>query len=119
MKLNRLTDKEFYEILELFSVGNPLSALLRQRSYSPIKFIQKTLTGDAVKALDFCIAARRNREWRSAHFKKLYRTNRCMPLSYLDVRSAKRTGIRMYYKQSPLSMRECKVIDDYLFNKDL
>lgn len=115
-RLNRLTDEEFYEILDLYSKGYSLKGLLKRHDYTPAKFLQKTLTADKVKAMDFCLAARRHRERMSERFKKRQRTDRCIPLYYLDPRSSPHSGIKAYNYQNLLSAGEVENIDNYLFN---
>lgn len=113
--INRLTDKEFYEIIYAYSKGRKLRKLLKAHACVPDKFLKQTLTGDIIKALDFCLATRKHLQFMSENFKKRYRTNRCMPLSYLDTRRPRKTGIPAYNKNNLLSKRELDNIDDFFF----
>lgn len=119
IRLNRLSDEEFYRIIRAYSRGVSLSMLLKKSSYTPERFIRSTLNGDFIKARDFCLATRKLLQRKSAWYKKAYKTNRCIPLKFIDKRCFKKCDMRAYLRQAPLSKREVENIDNFLFDKEL
>nr|UVX56174.1 MAG: hypothetical protein [Bacteriophage sp.]UVX79352.1 MAG: hypothetical protein [Bacteriophage sp.]UWG03823.1 MAG: hypothetical protein [Bacteriophage sp.]UWI31845.1 MAG: hypothetical protein [Bacteriophage sp.]DAW46357.1 MAG TPA: hypothetical protein [Caudoviricetes sp.] len=113
--INKLTDKQFYNVLGGYAKGVRLRKLLKRYHYTPNMFIKDTLRGNKIKAMDFCLAASKHFQRRAELYRKDFKTKRCIPLNLINPRRTRRAGISAYHKQAPLSKMELEKIDDFFF----
>ena len=104
--INKLTDKQFYNVLGGYAKGVRLRKLLKRYHYTPNMFIKDTLRGNKIKAMDFCLAASKHFQRRVELYRKDFKTKRCIPLNLINPRRTRRAGISAYHKQAPLSKME-------------